>query len=115
MSLHGISNMLSMRMIERHRGTYPPQYRLAQSIEVEAYEYIPDDVLPQHEAHRLNHHLPLIQFMRRLHKQICQNLHILSPVPLREPSNDEDTYALMILYDYRSILLHSQTDYSPKL
>ncbi|PPS16702.1 hypothetical protein GOBAR_AA03877 [Gossypium barbadense] len=36
MSPQGISSMLSMRMIERHRGTYPPQYLLAQSIEEEA-------------------------------------------------------------------------------
>ncbi|PPS11404.1 hypothetical protein GOBAR_AA09242 [Gossypium barbadense] len=41
--------MLSMKMIERHRGTYPPQYCLAQSTEEEAYEDIPDDVPPQHE------------------------------------------------------------------
>ncbi|PPS09874.1 hypothetical protein GOBAR_AA10778 [Gossypium barbadense] len=29
MSPEGISSMLSMRMVERHRGTYPPQYRLS--------------------------------------------------------------------------------------
>ncbi|PPS17544.1 hypothetical protein GOBAR_AA03004 [Gossypium barbadense] len=50
MSPQGISSMLSMRMIERHRRTYPPQ-----------------------------------------------------------------TYGLMNLYDCWSILLHSRTDYSPKL
>ncbi|PPS16929.1 hypothetical protein GOBAR_AA03652 [Gossypium barbadense] len=44
MSPQGISSMLSMRMIERHRGTYPPQYRLAQSTEEEAYKDIPDDL-----------------------------------------------------------------------
>ena len=49
MSPQGISSMLSMRMIERHRGTYPSQYRLTQSTEEEAYEDIPDDVPPQHE------------------------------------------------------------------
>ncbi|PPR93817.1 hypothetical protein GOBAR_AA26854 [Gossypium barbadense] len=49
MSPQGISSMLSMRMTERCRGTYPPQYRLAQSIEEEAYEDNPDDVPPQHE------------------------------------------------------------------
>ncbi|PPS18219.1 hypothetical protein GOBAR_AA02352 [Gossypium barbadense] len=49
MSPQGILSMLSMRMIERRRGTYPPQYRLAQSTEEEAYEDIPDDVPPQHE------------------------------------------------------------------
>ncbi|PPS03131.1 hypothetical protein GOBAR_AA17529 [Gossypium barbadense] len=59
-----ISSMLSMRMIEKHQGTYPPQYRLAQSTEEEAYEDIPDD--------------------------ICQHLHISSPIPPREPSSDED-------------------------
>ncbi|PPS01262.1 hypothetical protein GOBAR_AA19401 [Gossypium barbadense] len=49
MSPQGISNMLSMRMIERHRGTYPPQYHLAQSTKKEAYKDIPDDVPLQHE------------------------------------------------------------------
>ncbi|PPS08601.1 hypothetical protein GOBAR_AA12038 [Gossypium barbadense] len=50
MSPQGISSMLRMRMIKRHRGTYPPQYRLAQSTEEEAYEDNPDDVPPQHEG-----------------------------------------------------------------
>ncbi|PPS12665.1 hypothetical protein GOBAR_AA07971 [Gossypium barbadense] len=49
MSPKGISSILSMRMIERHRGTYLPRYRLTQSIEEEAYEDIPDDFPPQHE------------------------------------------------------------------
>ncbi|PPS10708.1 hypothetical protein GOBAR_AA09937 [Gossypium barbadense] len=49
MSPQGISSMLSMRMIEKRRGTYPPQYCLAQSTEKEAYEDIPDNVPPQHE------------------------------------------------------------------
>ncbi|PPS04341.1 hypothetical protein GOBAR_AA16325 [Gossypium barbadense] len=49
MSPQGISSMLSMRIIEKHRGTYPPQYRLTQSTEEEAYEDIPNDVPPQHE------------------------------------------------------------------
>ncbi|KAK5771674.1 hypothetical protein PVK06_047910 [Gossypium arboreum] len=49
MSPQGISSMLSMRMIKKYRGTYPSQYRLAQSTEEEAYEDIPDDVPPQHE------------------------------------------------------------------
>ncbi|PPS10149.1 hypothetical protein GOBAR_AA10494 [Gossypium barbadense] len=42
MSPQGISSMLSMRMIERRRGTYPLQYLLAQSTQEEAYEDIPD-------------------------------------------------------------------------
>ncbi|PPS12052.1 hypothetical protein GOBAR_AA08593 [Gossypium barbadense] len=46
MSPQGISSMLSMRMIEKCRGTYPPQYHLTQSTEEEAYEDIPDDVPP---------------------------------------------------------------------
>ncbi|PPS13151.1 hypothetical protein GOBAR_AA07491 [Gossypium barbadense] len=46
MSPLGISSMLSMRMIERHRGTYPPHYRLTQSTKEEAYKDIPDDVPP---------------------------------------------------------------------
>ncbi|PPR80831.1 hypothetical protein GOBAR_AA39883 [Gossypium barbadense] len=49
MSPQGILSMLSMRMIERCRGTYPSQYRLAQSTKEEAYEDIPDDVPPQQE------------------------------------------------------------------
>ncbi|PPR96577.1 hypothetical protein GOBAR_AA24092 [Gossypium barbadense] len=49
MSPQVISSMLSMRMIERHRGTYPSQYRLPQSTKEEAYEDIPDIVPPQHE------------------------------------------------------------------
>ncbi|PPS20421.1 hypothetical protein GOBAR_AA00151 [Gossypium barbadense] len=49
MSPQGISSMLSMRMIERRRKIYPPQYCLTQSTEEEAYEDIPDDVPPQHE------------------------------------------------------------------
>ncbi|PPR92233.1 hypothetical protein GOBAR_AA28439 [Gossypium barbadense] len=36
MSPQGILSMLSMGMIERHRGTYPPQYRLAQSTKCES-------------------------------------------------------------------------------
>ncbi|PPS05340.1 hypothetical protein GOBAR_AA15322 [Gossypium barbadense] len=40
---------VSTRMIEKRRGTYPPQYRLTQSTEEEAYEDIPDDIPPQHE------------------------------------------------------------------
>ncbi|PPS10048.1 hypothetical protein GOBAR_AA10596 [Gossypium barbadense] len=49
MSSQGISSMLSMRMIEKRRGTYPPQYRLAHSTEEEAPEDITDDVPPHHE------------------------------------------------------------------
>ncbi|PPR94154.1 hypothetical protein GOBAR_AA26511 [Gossypium barbadense] len=49
MSPQGISSILSMRMIERRRGTYPPQYRHVQSTEEEAYEDIPNDVPSQHE------------------------------------------------------------------
>ncbi|PPS13455.1 hypothetical protein GOBAR_AA07129 [Gossypium barbadense] len=48
-SSQGISSMLSMRMIEKRRGTYPPQYRLAQSTDEEALEDITDDVPPQHK------------------------------------------------------------------
>ncbi|PPR92528.1 hypothetical protein GOBAR_AA28143 [Gossypium barbadense] len=49
MSPQGISSMLSMGMIKECRGTYPPQYRLAQSTKEEAPEDITDDVPPQHE------------------------------------------------------------------
>ncbi|KAK5772195.1 hypothetical protein PVK06_048472 [Gossypium arboreum] len=49
MSPQGISSMLHMRMIKKRRGTYPPQYRLIQSIEEEDPEGITDDVPPRHE------------------------------------------------------------------
>ncbi|PPS03570.1 hypothetical protein GOBAR_AA17092 [Gossypium barbadense] len=45
----GISSMLSMRMIEKRRGTYPPQYCLVQSTEEEDPEDITDYVPPRHE------------------------------------------------------------------
>ncbi|PPS12814.1 hypothetical protein GOBAR_AA07826 [Gossypium barbadense] len=116
MSPQGISSMLSMRMIERHRGTYPPQYRLTQSTKEEAYEDIPDDVPPQHEdpptqppppscpVHTVASYADiserLTQFKHQCFQQfdnidatlqqICQHLHISSPVPPRKPSSDED-------------------------
>ncbi|KAK5824214.1 hypothetical protein PVK06_018982 [Gossypium arboreum] len=49
MSPQGILSMLSMRMIEKRHGTYPPQYRLAQSTEEKDLEDITDDVPPRHE------------------------------------------------------------------
>ncbi|PPS19622.1 hypothetical protein GOBAR_AA00972 [Gossypium barbadense] len=49
MSPQGISSMISMRMIEKRRATYPPQYRLIQSTEGEDPEDITDDVPPRHE------------------------------------------------------------------
>ncbi|PPS10209.1 hypothetical protein GOBAR_AA10424 [Gossypium barbadense] len=49
MSPQGISSMPSTRMIKRRQGTYPPQYRLTQSTEEEAYEDITDDVPSQHK------------------------------------------------------------------
>ncbi|PPR96725.1 hypothetical protein GOBAR_AA23945 [Gossypium barbadense] len=58
MSPQGISSMLSMRMIERRRGTYPPQYRLAQSTEEESYEKIPNDDLWPNEPPRLSEYPP---------------------------------------------------------
>ncbi|PPS17036.1 hypothetical protein GOBAR_AA03541 [Gossypium barbadense] len=111
-----ISSMLSMRMIERHRGTYPPQYHLAQSTEEEACEDIPDDVPPQHEdpptqpppPSRLVHvaasYADISERLTRFEQQcfqrfdninaallqICQHIHFSSPFPPREPSSDED-------------------------
>ncbi|KAK5775743.1 hypothetical protein PVK06_043681 [Gossypium arboreum] len=105
-----------MRMIEKRRGTHPPQYRLIQSTEEEDPEDIPDDVPPRHEdplSQPLPIHCPvhavasysdisehLTQFEQQcfqrfdhidttLH-QICQHLHISSPQPPREPSGDDD-------------------------
>ncbi|PPR98648.1 hypothetical protein GOBAR_AA22022 [Gossypium barbadense] len=116
MSPQGISSMLSMRMIERHQGTYPSQYRLTQSIEEEAYEDIPDDVPPQHEdpptqppppsrpVHAAASYADISERLTRFEhqcfqrfdnidatlQQICQYLHISLLVPPREPSSDED-------------------------
>ncbi|PPS18501.1 hypothetical protein GOBAR_AA02086 [Gossypium barbadense] len=45
----GISSMLSMRMIEKRLGTYPPQYHLVQFIEEKDPEDNADDVPPRHE------------------------------------------------------------------
>ncbi|PPR99096.1 hypothetical protein GOBAR_AA21570 [Gossypium barbadense] len=116
MSLQGILSMLSMRMMKRRRGTYPPQYRLAQSTEEEAYEDIPDDVPPQNEDQSTQPPPPscpvhaavsydniserLTRFEQQCFQrfdnidttlqQICQHLHIPSPVPPRELSSDKD-------------------------
>ncbi|PPR96408.1 hypothetical protein GOBAR_AA24261 [Gossypium barbadense] len=49
MSPQGILSMLSMRMIEKRHGTYPPRYRIAQSTEEEDPEDILDDVPPHHK------------------------------------------------------------------
>ncbi|PPR83020.1 hypothetical protein GOBAR_AA37693 [Gossypium barbadense] len=45
----GHPEQLSMRMIEKRRGTYPLQYRLVQSTEEEDPEDITDDVPPRHD------------------------------------------------------------------
>ncbi|PPR94178.1 hypothetical protein GOBAR_AA26492 [Gossypium barbadense] len=113
---YGISNILTMRMIEKYRGTYPLQYRLTQSTEEEAYEDIPGDVPPQHEdpptqppppsrpIHAAASYVDISERLTRFEQQyfqrfdnidatlqqICQHLHISSPVPPREPSSDED-------------------------
>ncbi|PPR99118.1 hypothetical protein GOBAR_AA21544 [Gossypium barbadense] len=116
MSPQGISSMLSMRMIEKCRGTYPSKYRLAQSTEEEASEDIPDDVSPQHgdppsqppppslPVHAAASYVDISERLTRFEQQwfqrfdninatlqqICQHLDISSPVPPREPSSDED-------------------------
>ncbi|PPR83979.1 hypothetical protein GOBAR_AA36733 [Gossypium barbadense] len=82
----------------------------------EAYEDIPDDVPPQHEdpptqppppsrpVHAAASYADISEHLTRFEQQcfqrfdnidatpqqICQHLHILSPVPPREPSSDED-------------------------
>ncbi|PPS15513.1 hypothetical protein GOBAR_AA05066 [Gossypium barbadense] len=67
MSPQSISSMLSMRMIEKCQGTYPPQYRLTQSTEEEATKDITDDVPPQYEDPPSQPPLPSHPFMGRLH------------------------------------------------
>ncbi|KAK5833242.1 hypothetical protein PVK06_017062 [Gossypium arboreum] len=116
MSPQGILSMLHMRIIEKRRGTHPPQYRLAQLTEEEDPEDITDDVPPRHEdppsqpppIHRPVHAAAsysniskrLNRFEQRcfqcfdhidapLH-QICQHLYISSPPPPREPSGNDD-------------------------
>ncbi|PPS08260.1 hypothetical protein GOBAR_AA12394 [Gossypium barbadense] len=110
------SSMLSMRMIERCRGTYLPQYRLAQSTEEEAYEDIPDDVPSQHEdppsqppplsrlVHAAASYADIFERLTRFEQQcfqqfdnidatlqqIFQHLYISSLVPPRKLSSDED-------------------------
>ncbi|PPR98846.1 hypothetical protein GOBAR_AA21822 [Gossypium barbadense] len=110
------SSMLSMRMIERHQGTYPPQYCFTQSNEEEAYKDIPDDVPLQHEdpptqplppsrpVHAAASYADISERLTRFEQQcfqqfdnidatlqqICQHLHISLPVPPRESSSDED-------------------------
>ncbi|PPS03933.1 hypothetical protein GOBAR_AA16731 [Gossypium barbadense] len=49
MSPQGISSMLSMRMIKKQLGTFPPQYHLTQSAKEGDPEDIIDDVPPHHE------------------------------------------------------------------
>ncbi|PPS20482.1 hypothetical protein GOBAR_AA00099 [Gossypium barbadense] len=49
MSPQGISSMLHMRMIERHRGFDPPQYRLARATDQDDPEDINDDIPSFHE------------------------------------------------------------------
>ncbi|PPS03830.1 hypothetical protein GOBAR_AA16823 [Gossypium barbadense] len=44
MSPQGIQSMLYMRMIERHRGFDPPQYRLARATDKDDVKDIPDDI-----------------------------------------------------------------------
>ncbi|PPS06605.1 hypothetical protein GOBAR_AA14038 [Gossypium barbadense] len=94
----------------------PPQYRLAQSTEEEVYEDIPDDVPPQLEdpptqppppsrpVHVATSYADISECLTRFEQQcfqrfdnidtilqqICQHLHISSPIPPREPSSDED-------------------------
>ncbi|PPS00132.1 hypothetical protein GOBAR_AA20532 [Gossypium barbadense] len=104
---------------ERHRKgviSIGPYYRLAQSTEKEAYEDIPDDVPPQHEGpptqppppsrpvHAAASYADISECLTRFEyqcfqrfdnidvtlQQICQHLHISSPVAPREPFNDED-------------------------
>ncbi|PPS01239.1 hypothetical protein GOBAR_AA19420 [Gossypium barbadense] len=105
MSPQGISGMLSMRMIERHRGTYPPQYRLTQSTEEEAYEDIPDDVPPQHDDPPTQLPPPF----RPVHAAASY-----ADISKRF-TRFEQTDGLMKLYDRWSILLHSRTESSPEL
>ncbi|PPS13750.1 hypothetical protein GOBAR_AA06834 [Gossypium barbadense] len=111
--------MLSMRMIERRRGTHPPQYRLTQSTEEEAYKDIPDDVPLQHKdpptqppplsrpVHAAASYANISECLTRFEQQCLQRFDNIDATL--------QTYGLMNLYNCRNILLHSQTDYSPKL
>ncbi|PPR97287.1 hypothetical protein GOBAR_AA23382 [Gossypium barbadense] len=67
MSSQGISSTLSMRMIEKCRGTYPPQYRLANLLRRRPMRTLLMMSPHSTRTHRLSHHHPLVQFMRRLH------------------------------------------------
>ncbi|PPS18377.1 hypothetical protein GOBAR_AA02211 [Gossypium barbadense] len=141
MSSQGIPSMLSMRMIERHRGTYPHQYHLAQSTKEKAYEDIPDDVPSQHEdpstqppplsrpVYAATSYADISERLTRFEQQCFQYLKTLMLLYSRFFSTSTShlqshlanhpamtmTYELIKLYNSRSILLHSQTDYSLKL
>ncbi|PPS05158.1 hypothetical protein GOBAR_AA15506 [Gossypium barbadense] len=91
--VQGISSMLSMRMIEKRHGTYPPQYRLAQSTEKEDPEDITDDVPPRHEDPPSQPPPPLVQFMRLLH-----TLTSLSALLDSSSSVFSASITLMLLY-----------------
>ncbi|PPR86158.1 hypothetical protein GOBAR_AA34533 [Gossypium barbadense] len=93
MSPQGISSMLSMRMIEKRRGTYLPQYRLTQSTEEEAYEDIPDDVPPQYEDPQYQPPPPSRPVIRWLHM-----LTFLSASLDSSSSVFNDLITLMLLY-----------------
>ncbi|PPR99336.1 hypothetical protein GOBAR_AA21330 [Gossypium barbadense] len=90
----GISSMLSMKMIEKRRGTYPPQYCLAQSTEEEAHKDITDDVPPQHEDPLSQPPPPSRQFMQRLHMLTSLNASLDS-----SSSVFNDLKTLMLLYN----------------
>ncbi|PPR95059.1 hypothetical protein GOBAR_AA25608 [Gossypium barbadense] len=68
MSPQGISSMLSIRKIEKRRGTYPPQYidspNLPRRRPMRTFLMMS---LHSTKTHRLSHLYPLVQFMRRLH------------------------------------------------
>ncbi|KAK5836206.1 hypothetical protein PVK06_011966 [Gossypium arboreum] len=141
MSPQGISSMLSMRMIEKRQGTYPSQYRLAQSTEEEAPDDITDDVPSQHEdpltqpplpsrpVHTAASYADISERLTRFEQQCFPNLTTLMLLYSRFFSTSTShrqshlanhpamkiTYGLMNLYHRRSILLHSPTDCSPKL
>ncbi|PPS06861.1 hypothetical protein GOBAR_AA13788 [Gossypium barbadense] len=105
MSLQGILSMLSMRMIEKRRGTYPSQYCLAQSTEEEDLEDITDSATTHSRpVHAAASYADISECLTRFEQQcfqcfdnidatlpqICQHFHISSPPPPREPSSNED-------------------------
>ncbi|PPS12527.1 hypothetical protein GOBAR_AA08115 [Gossypium barbadense] len=108
MSPQGISSMLSMRMIEKRRGTYPSQYRLTNPPRKRPPMRLLMMSLHVTRTHRLGHHLFLVQFMRQLH-----TLTSLSALP--DSSNNVFSASITMMLLYRRFVSTSTSYRNPHL